>query len=99
MPQVMWKGAEAVRSLRKGDLGLDPDDDTELVWSAETRFTQEMTQEEYDALRKVAGGSWALVEDEPEDSTSASMSESSSESDQPQESSSEPAKGGKTSKA
>lgn len=80
--KVMWTGPEHVRSLRRGDLGIDPSDDSELVWNADTRFTQEVTDEEFAILKKI-GGSWAVVEESEDESKS--NDKSSSDQAQPQE--------------
>lgn len=84
--KVMWQGPEHVRVIRRGDLGVHPEDDSELVWSAETHFTQEVDDAEYDALKNAVGGNWALVvEDE---APVASTDESSSDQKKPQAASS-----------
>lgn len=94
--QVMWTGPEAVRVVRRGDLGLDPDDDTELVWDSNTRYLQEVTAEELEALKQVAGSSWAVVE---VTEVGESIDASSSESAQPESKPDKSVKGGKSAEA
>jgi len=63
MPKVMWTGPEHERIIAKSDLGFDPEDDTSLVWSAATRFIQELTEEEFEKLKELTGpGTWDVVE-------------------------------------
>lgn len=49
------------RIIRKSDLGLEDSGDDLLEWSAATRYTQEVTDEEWAEIRK-SGGSWTIVE-------------------------------------
>jgi hypothetical protein len=49
------------RIIRKADLGLEDDTDDVLEWSAATRYTQEVTEEEWAEIKK-SGGSWTVLE-------------------------------------
>jgi hypothetical protein len=93
--KVMWNGVEQVRVIRRGDLGISPDDDTELVWSADTRFVQDLSDKEYAQLQELTGpGTWAVVEE-----SSDSLNDASSESAQPQEATESAKSSGKSAKA
>jgi hypothetical protein len=63
MKTVMWTGPEDVRIIAKADLGIEPDSTEEFVWSADTRYMQEMSEEEFDKLVELTGpGTWSTVE-------------------------------------
>lgn len=63
MKTVLWQGPEHVRIIAKADLGFEPDSTEEFVWNADTRYMQEMKDEEYEKLVELTGpGTWATVE-------------------------------------
>jgi|SRR5215471_13026392 len=62
---LKYSGVEHVRDVRRGDLGVYPDDDEMLTWDASNNFVcpTKLTEEEVQVLAR-SGGSWAVVTEE-----------------------------------